>query len=425
MPPDSDTEDYAEVEEEMEEVKLKEDLPPPEDEDDDEISGVENINLASEGVDIMDDSKIIFEMHSGSVFSVDVAKNNSCLVVTGGEDDKAYVWNYETAQCLFECTGHTDSVTFCSFSADGKYVMTADMAGGVRVFAAVGGQCVWEYECEELEWCEWHRSANVLFAGTSSGDVYMWMIPIGACKIYASHGSKTTCAKVSSTGKEIVCGYEDGSVKKWDLKGVSTLFHYKPSLLSDDVDDEGSDGDPVLCMDLLNDGTKNGNLVVFGTENGAVTLLNSQTGKQVCSFTFSNGQKNIALKTTQGESEVEGEEICEVSHAVESVAFSPCGCYVAAGSVNGTLCIWDISLQRMRHTCNSGAGVTKLIWNSVEPNIISSGLDGVIRFWDHKKGEIVQEITGHVGNILDVVMTSDGRYILTAGDDCTARVFEK
>lgn len=419
MPPDSDTEDFADVEEDMEEVTLGDDLPPPEEEEDEIADGVEGINVAADDLDeeIMDDSKIIFEMHTASVFAVDVAKNDTCLVVTGGEDDKAYVWNYETAQCLFECVGHTDSVAFCSFSADGKYVMTADMAGGVKVFAAVGGNCVWEYECEDLEWCKWHRSANVLFAGTLGGDMYMWMIPIGACKIYASHGSKTTCAKIASTGKEIMCGYGDGSVKKWDLKSVSPLFHYKPNSIGED---DGGGEDAVLCMDLLDDGVKNGNLIVIGTEDGTVTLINSQTGKHISSFLVNNTDKNISANTVE-----EHEEVSEVSHAVESVAFSPCGCYVVAGSGVGILCIWDISLQKMRHRCNSSAGVTKLIWNSAERNIISACLDGVIRLWDHKKGELVREITGHVGNILDIIMTNDGRYLLTAGDDCTARVFEK
>merc|ERR1712180_455484 len=127
--------------------------------------------------------------------------------------------------------------------------------------------------------------------------------------------------------------------------------------------------------------------------------------------------------TSPEESEFDGEEIRELSHAVESVSFSPCGCYVAAGSVDGTLCIWDISLQRVRHTCFSPAGLTKLIWTDIESNIISACLDGVIRLWDYKKGEMVKDITGHVGNILDIVMTPDGTHLLTAGDDGTARVF--
>merc|ERR1711962_1077263 len=417
MPPNSDAEDYIDIDvDDLQEVEVDDDLPLY---DDDEVLGaVEDIELVQEGGEAIDESKIIFELHEASVFSINVAKNDSCLVVTGGEDDKAYVWNYQTAQCLFECTGHTDSVICCDFSMDAKYVMSADMAGNVRVFTTADGQSVWEFQCGDLEWCQWHPSAHVLFAGESSGDVYMWKVPSGDCKIYASHGSKTTCAKIAASGTEIVVGYEDGSLKRWDLKNVNPLFHYKP------VTVEGESADPVLCLDLLNSSTNSGNLAVIGTENGLITLINCHTGKQICNFSMKPSETN-AVSSTEREAVMEQQaDEEEISHAVESVVFSPCGCFVAAGSVNATLCIWDISLQRVRHTCKIEAGLTKLIWSAVEPNIISACLDGVVRLWDHRKGEIVREIMGNLSNILDISLTTDGQNILTAGDDCTARVFE-
>jgi ribosome assembly protein SQT1 len=52
----------------------------------------------------VDDSVCTFDAHTGSVFSASLHPNKA-LAVTGGEDDKAFVWNTETGDIVFECSG--------------------------------------------------------------------------------------------------------------------------------------------------------------------------------------------------------------------------------------------------------------------------------------------------------------------------------
>lgn len=48
----------------------------------------------------------------GSVFCVALDPATNSLAVTGGEDDKAYVWRLSDGEVLLECTGeHTDYYT--------------------------------------------------------------------------------------------------------------------------------------------------------------------------------------------------------------------------------------------------------------------------------------------------------------------------
>jgi len=49
---------------------------------------------------------------------------------------------------IFSVLGHQDSA---GFSHDGKYIATADMAGLVQVWKVTNGQCIWIYECTNLE----------------------------------------------------------------------------------------------------------------------------------------------------------------------------------------------------------------------------------------------------------------------------------
>lgn len=42
---------------------------------------------------------------SGSVFCVSLDPATNCMAVTGGEDDKAYVWRLTDGEVLLECKG--------------------------------------------------------------------------------------------------------------------------------------------------------------------------------------------------------------------------------------------------------------------------------------------------------------------------------
>lgn len=51
------------------------------------------------------------------------------------------------------------------------------------------------------QWIEWHSTATVLLAGTAVGDVWMWLIPNGDCKVMPGQGVASTCGACLSDGK--------------------------------------------------------------------------------------------------------------------------------------------------------------------------------------------------------------------------------
>ena len=70
-------------------------------------------------------------------------------------------------------------------------------------------------------------------------------------------------------GKNLVCGYQDGTIKIVDLKQGTILKDIKP------FEEIGG----ISCLDVH----KNNNLVICGCTSGAVLLINSNYGK-VSSF---------------------------------------------------------------------------------------------------------------------------------------------
>lgn len=339
---------------------------------------------------IPDDSKMIFQQHDGSVFCLAISPANKDLLLTGGEDDKGFLTNTTNGESVAELGSHKDSVTNCGFNSDGSLLMTADMAGMVIVRKTDDRSLVWEFDCGDLEWCKWHPKANVVFGGTVEGDIYMWKIPSGECKIYQTNGSKTNCSALSASGKELFAGYEDGSVKLWDLKAGTAKFHY-----------EGNAEDSVLCVAAQS----TGNLFACGLLSGAVRLFN-ESGKLLVTFQSTKGQME------------DGDEV-----SIECLSFSNDDHYLAAASLDSTMVVWDLATQRVRYECKHPTGVSHTVWLQ-NSRILTASLDGILRTWNIGTGDMLKEYQGHRGHILDLCVFNDDKFVMTAGDDGTSRLFE-
>ncbi|CAB3982384.1 Angio-associated migratory cell [Paramuricea clavata] len=256
----------------------------------DNEENIDQTNEDDEFVEERDDSDLTFSQHTASVFCVSMDPSSCSHVVSGGEDDKAFVWKLSDGKVQFTCDGHKDSVTYAEFSYDSKYVATADMSGLIKVWLLDSGDEVWSFETSDIEWLEWHHSAHVLFAGTADGEFWMWKIPDGACKTYQSHGPKTTCSRLLKDGKRICVGYGDGSLKLWDLKAGNHDFHVTGGYAHDQS---------VTCLDINEDST----VLASGSEEGVLKLTHIGNGKVL-------GSMEAALSKEDGDVSIEAVRFC-------------------------------------------------------------------------------------------------------------------
>lgn len=344
-----------------------------------------------------DDSEFTFSNHTGSVFCVSLDPVTNSMAVTGGEDDKAYVWRVSDGEVLLECAGHKDSVTCAMFSHDSSLVATGDMSGMIKVWKVESKEEIWSFEVGDLEWLEWHPCAPVLLAGTDDGNVWMWKIPSGDCKTFQSAASQATSGKVLPDGKRAVVGYEDGTVRIWDLKQGNAIHVIK-----------GQDGHQgaLTCLAC----NKDGSLVLTGSVDGCAKLINTTTGKVLGAFTGEGKAKG----SKDGEEE---------SNSVESVGFCNILPLLAVAYLDGTLAIYDISTQVLRHRCQHEAGIVHLQWEDSSSVVSTCSLDGALRLWDARSGNMVSEYCGHTAEILDFTLNREATMAVTASGDNQAKVF--
>uniref|UniRef100_A0AAQ5YTT6 Angio-associated migratory cell protein n=1 Tax=Amphiprion ocellaris TaxID=80972 RepID=A0AAQ5YTT6_AMPOC len=322
-----------------------------------------------------DDSELTFSRHTGSVFCVTLDPATNSMAVTGGEDDKAYVWRVSDGEVLLECTGHKDSVTCAVFSHDSSLVASGDMSGMIKVWKVETKEEIWSFEVGDLEWLEWHPCAPVLLAGTNDGSVWMWKIPAGDCKTFQSPACQATSGKVLPDGKRAVVGYEDGTVRVWDLKQGNSIHVIK-----------GQDG-----------------------HQGALTCLAcNKDGSLVLTGSVDEERRSVYLAA------------CNLYNNPSVLPSLP---LIAVAYLDGTLAIYDLSTQVLRHRCQHEAGIVHLQWEDSSSVVSTCCLDGALRLWDARSGNMVSEYRGHTAEILDFTINREATLAVTASGDNQAKVF--
>ncbi|QRV88322.1 hypothetical protein RhiJN_16340 [Ceratobasidium sp. AG-Ba] len=112
---------------------------------------------------------------------------------------------------------------------------------------------------------------------------------------------------------------------------------------------------------------------------------------------------------------------------VLSVTYSPDGAYIASGSEDMTIRMWDARTgQQVGYPLT---GHTDLIWSvaySPDSAYVASGSsDNTIRMWDARTGQQVgHPLTGHMGSVRSVAYSPDGAYIASGSVDQTVRIWE-
>jgi hypothetical protein len=92
---------------------------------------------------------------------------------------------------------------------------------------------------------------------------------------------------------------------------------------------------------------------------------------------------------------------------VYSVAYSPDGRYLASGSQDFTLKIWDMKTERELHSLAGHSDAVFVVAYSPDGRRIVSGSYYGTRFWDAETGEELHTLARHSGNIQTVAHSPD------------------
>lgn len=114
------------------------------------------------------------------------------------------------------------------------------------------------------------------------------------------------------------------------------------------------------------------------------------------------------------------------SEKIEAIAYSTDGRYIATGSSDRTIKIWEAATGReLRALNSSNTGIKALAFSPDGRTLASSGNDGKLRLWDTASGQERSVINGHPKAVLALAFSPDGRWLASGGtEDQTVKIWE-
>jgi ribosome assembly protein SQT1 len=451
-------------------------------------------------ISMHNDSVAYFDAHKDSVFAIAQHPTQPTLIATGGSegegDDapgKGYVFDTSPVvgrpvlppsynadpnapqqkstdlHPLFTIEGHTDSINTLAFTLPrGEFLASGGLDGAVRVYQlsfdarnkASFAFVAESREVQEVNWiapCPVLPSAqtivpNTIALGASDGSVWVYTVDpsvegneLGIVQSYFLHGESCTAGAWSPDGKFLATVSEDGSLHVWDVWGEAAAKGLAndngQTVVSLDASDQRFAVQGGLYSVAID---PKSSFVAVGGAGGAIKII-SLPRLGVDSHPTSSKQSKAKAKGAEAGGSQGGTILADLhtqGDGIETLSFSPSNPLLAAGSVDGSIVIYDTSrrfaVRRHIKEAHGEFSVVKVEFVSGLGDgwlLTSCGMDGVVRRWDVRGAagastdSMMKEWRGHRGDgegggVLGFVQGSTGERIVTAGDDGIVLVFE-
>ncbi|PAV22985.1 nucleotide-binding-oligomerization-domain like receptor [Pyrrhoderma noxium] len=355
-------------------------------------------------------------------------------LVSGDKQGIIQVWSVETReQDGGPLEGHTSSISCLSFSGDGKY-----LASGSRDATII----IWDMSrrrvktgplrehTEKVTEVSFSPCGTKLVSGSSDKTILVWDVSTGEVlrKIIRGVFSVT----YSPHGHFILAGGwrwmsmwnvadDTAALKEFQVGSrriVRASFSPDGSRFASVSDGPFPDSGMVQIWDAT-----------WSVEETKTTL---EERGEILSISLSPGSKFIASGSSNGSiclwNSDTGELVknLKLSSCVNSVAFSPVDeQLIAFGSEDGTVEVWDVTDDVAVTIGNHRGYVFSVVFSPSDGKHVASGSFGnTICIWDVERRELaVGPLTGHESFVLAVAYSLDGTRLVSGSEDNTVRIW--
>jgi WD40 repeat protein/tetratricopeptide (TPR) repeat protein len=355
------------------------------------------------------------------------------LLATASDDKTARVWNVADG-ALIQSLKHSQGVWWVEFSPDGRQVVTAGQDASARVWAVATGTELHRLgHAKAVVRASFSPDGQRVLTASLDNTARVWE-PATGLQTILRHDREVWDAAFSPDGREIVTASRDKTAKVWDtatdalvivLRHEDGVAHATFSPSGDRVVTAGLDraarvwavpsGHLIARLEhwdsLLQAGfSPDGLRVVTASDDLTAVVWDATTGQRL-------GQP------------------LRHGNRVSCASFSPEGRFVLTASHDKSARIWDpapslphaLDLVHDREQPFPSVRPLPVKWASFSPDgrhIVTAEEDGTARVWSASSGRAVHPPLPHRGPVLQAAFSRDGRQILTASQDWSARVWE-
>ncbi|WP_375471843.1 NACHT and WD repeat domain-containing protein, partial [uncultured Nostoc sp.] len=110
---------------------------------------------------------------------------------------------------------------------------------------------------------------------------------------------------------------------------------------------------------------------------------------------------------------------------VNCIAFNPNGKFIVSGSIDGILCLWDLQGNLITQPWQGHEeGIISVAFSPNGDRIVSVGFDGTVCLWDLEGNAITQPWRGHKEGVISVTFSPNGDRIISVGFDGTVCLWD-
>jgi len=130
----------------------------------------------------------------------------------------------------------------------------------------------------------------------------------------------------------------------------------------------------------------------------------------------------ISLRRDRGNREAR--QFSGPEDVITSAEFSSDGRQVVAGSLDGTVRLWEVQTEIEKRVFRPGVPINCVALSPVaRPWLLAGGADSDLWLWDLDDEAAERRLRGHTSHVLSACFTNDGTFAVTGGIDRTVRIW--
>jgi WD40 repeat protein len=305
--------------------------------------------------------------------------------------------------------GHAQGIQVLAISNDGKHVVSGGiMEPAVRIWDMKTGQAVrvLNGHKDEIWGVAWSPDDKMVASASSDKTMRTWDAKTGdPIRTFSGHDDWVRGVYFFPDKKRILTASDDFSLRIWDLNNANVIKRV-PAM--------GGHTQFINSLSVSRDGKR----ALTGSVDRTVRLWDLEKGEQVIQFAHNDevwavaispdGRKGVSASTDNVVKMFDldaKQEIRKLEHParVWSIAFAPNGKQVVTGT-------GGVATMTPKDKIEGG-------WPQQGNN------DASLYFWDVDSGKAIRRLSGHGGIVRAVAFSSDGRFVVSGGDDNTIRLW--